>query len=373
MISQNSVDAIFAAIDLDDWANHPRIQNLKKSGRSYRAISPFNPNEKTPSFYVWKDSTMYKDFSTGKSGNFISFLMDMDAMTYPEALEKVAADHNIVVEYVETKKTDAEVEAEARLKKCMERSLRAYQNNLWKLAADHPAWVHLREDRHYDDDTILQWGIGYAPDAWTWLWNDLRERGYYREGIDTGLLRTNDSAATYDAIRNAVVYPIYDHLGHAVSYGRRTLDADFKMNGIPKWLNGAGYKLYDKSATLYGFHAARKAIRMHRNAYLVEGYDDVVSMHRAGAANTVATCGTALTSQQCAALKRYTPRVTIIRDGDEAGQKAALRDFEMLIAHGLEVFHVNLPDGVDPGDYVRTVMEPRVHDSNLEREEMTAL
>jgi len=368
-ITRRSIDEVFDSIDIACYER--RLPELQKKGSSYVCKSPFG-KESTPSFHVWKQGTMFKDFSSGKGGNFITLLMELDGLTYPEALQWVADFKGITLEKEGKQPTQEELEETASLTTTIEKSIEAYQKHLHNLPYEHPAWQYLHNHLQLDDRSIQYWGIGFAPETWHFLWDILREQGLYKYGSTIGLLRNGKDEKVYDALRGRIVFPIHNERGQYISFGGRTLDTNFKDNKIEKWINGQSYELYDKSTVLYGIHAARGAIRMHRNVYLVEGYTDVISMHRAGAENTVATCGTALSDAQCTALKRITPRVTILRDSDPAGEKAALRDFEILIKNGLEALVCMLPDGMDPDEFVRAHMTPRIHHSEIKKEPLMA-
>lgn len=368
MISKKSVDEIFDSITVATFA---RIINteLKKSGRNHVCLSPF-ANEKTPSCFIFNGGTRYKDFSSGEGGTAIDLVMKLENKTYPEALERIAEINNLQVEYEETEtKNPEKVERLEEMSITLRAAIRAYDRKLHDLPKDHPVWEdQLLGKRQLDMHTIQEWGLGYAPDDWTWMWDKIRESGKYTPALALGLVQTKGDR-TFDTLRNAVIFPIHNDRGQLVSHAGRLLSTEpYKGKMPPKYINGPSSDLYDKSAILYGLHIAKKRVRLWKEVNLVEGYFDVINMHRAGAENTVATCGTALTEKHCELLKRQGVRwVNVMRDNDEAGQKAAMRDFELLLGYGFEVRVVQLPDGMDPDDFSCTQIPAG---ERYEREEM---
>lgn len=355
LISQKTVEEIYEAIGVETFRQLIPGE-MKKAGRSFVCFSPFG-DEKTPSCHIFNGGTRYKDFSSGKGGTAINLVMDLEGKTYPEALERIAALHGIHVQYDETEPKDPEkVEKLEEMRRTLAAAIRAYDRKLHELPTEHPVWEEqLIGKRQLDVQTIQEWGLGYAPDDWTWMWDKVREAGKYKPALELGLVHTTGER-TFDSLRNAVIFPIHNHRGNLVSYAGRLLStAEYKGKKPPKYINGPGNELYDKSAILYGLHMALPKLKLWKEVYLVEGYFDVINMHRAGAENTVATCGTALTPKHCELLKRLGIRwVNILRDSDKAGEKAAMRDFELLLRYGFEVRVVQLPAGMDPDDYART-------------------
>lgn len=364
LITPASIDAVYDSIHIGTFESILKCQ-MKKAGSSYRCLSPW-ANEKTPSFFVFKGGTMYKDFSSGNGGTAVNLLMELENLTYPEAIERIASWEGITIEYDEKEPDTEKIEHLDELKSTLKWAVDHYAKYLHSQPDEHPAWAdELRGKRQLDDESIHEWGIGYAPDEWHFLSKPIIDAGRFKPAEELGLLRTGSGGKVHDCFRKGITFPIHDERGHLVSVAIRTLDAtpykdkDGKERKPPKYINGPASEIYNKSAVLYGAHLAKKAIKIIGEAILVEGYYDVVSMHRAGAHHTVATCGTALTELQCKLLKRLgAKRILLCRDSDPAGQKAALRDFELLITYGFEVRIANLPDGMDPDDFARLNVAP---------------
>lgn len=370
MISQSTIDRI-KELAINEVIAH--YVDLKKAGSSYRGKSPWN-DENTPSFYVVPAKGIFKDFSSGKAGDAITFVMEHKNLTYPEAIKEIAGKVGERVEYDEKPTEEQKTEHERReiLLKVNAAAARKYHQLLMA-----PRLIDFRADaaidaigemikRQFTIDTIIQWQIGYAPgnvangykpNAWKFITELVGDRSR-QEAHDVGLIQTKNGH-TYDVFRHRVMYPIHDHHGRVVGFGGRALQED-QYNA--KYINTAETKVFDKKKTLYGLHFAGAAIRKVKHANLVEGYCDVISMHQAGFNNTVGTCGTALTEEQCKLLRKYTDKVVLFLDGDKAGQDATLRAIDLLVQHGFQTGVVpmpagdELPEGVkikDPDDLVR--------------------
>lgn len=326
---------------------------LKRSGATFKGLSPF-VTEKSPSFMVSPAKQIWKCFSSGKGGaGAISFLMEYKSFSYPEAIEFLAQRYNISLEYEKGKE---ESEEQKTFKEKCEKVLRyaagTYKKKLAVGAEDlSPALRYLTVNRGLSEDTILEWELGYAPDAWDTLKQAIIDKGYYTEAEHLGLLKTS-KGHTYDFYRNRIIFPIHNHAGYLVAFGSRKFAEDDES---AKYLNSKSSDFYDKSRILYGLNHAAEAIKKKQLVYLTEGYMDVIAMHQAGLKNTVATCGTALTEQHVRLLKRYTNHVVIIRDADPAGLRAAMRDTELLLAQEFRVEVCSLPEGEDPDSLCRKI------------------
>lgn len=359
------------------------VPDLKKSGAGWKAKSPFT-DEKTPSFNVSPSKNIFKCFSTGNGGGPVKFVMLKEGLSFPEAVKKVAELAHITIEYDELPANyKEETESRETLFKINQAAAAKYAEQLTAMFdesrkaefAVHPA-VNEIVKRGYDLDTIIQWQLGYAPgdtngyqpNQWKFITNLVGDKNY-AGALEVGLINTN-KGHTYDVFRHRLIYPIHDHTGRVVSFGGRALPSLSTGEGrgeasdfVPaKYLNGKDSKIYHKETVLYGLNFAAKKIRACGFAYLTEGYTDVISFHQAGYDCTVGTCGTALTQKQCALLKRYTSKVVIFYDGDDAGQKATLRAIDLLTQEGFETSVVPMPvfdDGrkVDPDDLTRMFKE----------------
>ena len=356
-ISSRTIETVKDSIGITDFEKILTGKSLKKAGSGWVCLSPYT-DEKSPSFTIFGGGTRFKDFSSGKSGDAIALLMDLHNLDFVAAIERLAEWNGITVER-EGKDADPEkMDRMEEMRRTLEACMALFARRLHQLPDEHHALVELREKRALDEASIQRWDLGYAPNDWQWLWDQIREQALYTPAMEQGLVREKNGKV-FDGIRDAITFPVYDAAGRAAGWGCRNFQTQMPDGGkVPKYVNASGNDIYDKSRILYGMHLAKGAIRKMRFAYLTEGYMDVISMHRAGAENTVATCGTALTEAHCILLKKYCPRVVILRDGDPAGQKAAMRDFEILLEHGFDVKVCHLPDEMDPDDFVRTVMPP---------------
>lgn len=347
MISESSIERI-RSLDIVDVIG--RYIDLQRKGASFRASSPFT-NEKTPSFYVVPSKQLFKCFSSGHGGDAIKFVMLKENVSFAQAVEMIAQKVGERIEY-ETTQTKEQVQHTDKLCKVNEAAAKRFYNALLDTDQNHPAFQEVVIKRRFTDDTILQWQIGYAPNDWKFLTKHLVERGLVAEAKELGLVDEKDGNV-FDYFRDRVMYPVHDHHGHIVAFGGRLLSKDG-----PKYMNSRESPLYYKSQVLFGLYFAAPAIRKHKYAYLVEGYTDVVSFHQAGFNVTVAPCGTSLTDEQCKLLKRYCSKVVLFPDPDEAGERAAMRNIDLLMSHGFETAIVPMPHvngrKVDPDELARS-------------------
>ncbi len=336
------------------------VPDLKKAGTSWKAPSPFT-NEKSPSFFVVPQKNIFKCFSSGKGGDAIRFVMEKQNIPYPQAIEEIAGQHNIAIEYESNGQTKEYLDEIEQLYKINQSAARKFAAALIEVDGTHPAFTEVIDKRRFTADTILQWQIGYAPGdiaeysptKWRFLTETLVAKGLYKAGEELGLCKTKGEV-NYDTFRHRVMYPIVDHHGRTVGFGGRSLKPD-SFNA--KYINSGDSRIFHKSKILYGLHFAANAIRNAGYANLMEGYTDVISFHQAGHNNSVGTCGTALTEDQCKLLRKYTDKVVIFGDGDEAGQNAVLRAIDELMKFGFQTSVVPMPiiEGkkVDPDELVR--------------------
>ncbi len=323
---------------------------LQPSGRNYKALSPFTV-EKTPSFFVFPDNQIYKCFSTGKAGNIFSFVMEMEKLSFPEAVELVARRSGFDLTRFTEKKNEPKSAHEESLTETLRWAAKFFHG---KLASSEgkTGYAYLETERGLTEKTIKSFGLGYAPDAWDRLFTAAKQAGIPQEHLlDLGLITPNKQKNSwYDTFRNRVIFPIFSVGGQVVGFGGRTLEKDSQT---PKYLNSQESKLFEKSKLLYGLHAAKNEIRRKETAILVEGYMDVLALHQAGLTNAVASCGTSLTRYQAKILTRYTSRVLFMYDADPAGQKSMMSGIDILLAENLTPFVIMLPKGDDPDSFVR--------------------
>lgn len=349
-IPKHIVDQIYNAIDIIDVVGD--YVQLKKRGANHWALSPFG-NEKTPSFAVNPTKGIYKDFSSGKGGNAINFLMEMEGYTYVEALRHLAKKYGIELE-------EEEETEEQRVSRNKRESL--FIVNEFAASWFHDQLLHADEgkkiglsyfkERGLLQSTIEDFQLGYAPDAWQALVNAAADRQYKEEFLEELSLvtRSEKNGKLFDRFRGRVMFPITNMSGKVVGFGGRILG---QSKETAKYINSSESEIYHKSKVLYGLHQARQTIRNKDLCILTEGYLDVILLAQNGIKNVVASSGTALTLDQIRLIRRFTKNVLMIYDGDAAGVKAALRGIDLLIQEGMEAKVLILPDNHDPDSYVR--------------------
>jgi len=351
MILKSTIDRIMEATDIVEVIGE--FVQLKKRGANYVGLSPF-ANERTPSFTVSPAKGIFKDFSSGKGGSAVTFLMELEKFTYPEALKWLAKKYSIEVE--ETVETAENKEEENRRESLMIVSSYAakfFHESLLDTDEGKAIGLSYFKERGFSSDTIKKFELGYSPDQWEAFTGQALKEGYLEEFLtESGLSVKRDNGSLYDRYRGRVMFPIHSFTGRVIAFGGRTLKSD---KNVPKYVNSPESEIYHKSSVLYGLHFAKKSIREEDNCYLVEGYADVISVHQAGIENVVASSGTSLTVDQIRLIGRLTKNITILYDGDAAGIKASLRGLDMILEEGLNVKVVLFPDGHDPDSYVRLV------------------
>ncbi|HTD42244.1 MAG TPA: DNA primase, partial [Mucilaginibacter sp.] len=351
MITKTTIDRIMEAIDIVEVVGE--FVQLKKRGANYVGLSPFS-NERTPSFTVSPAKGIFKDFSSGKGGSAVTFLMELEKFTYPEALKWLANKYSIEVE--ETVEAFENKEEENHRESLMIVSAYAakfFHESLLESDEGQSIGLSYFKERGFSNDTIKKFELGYSPDQWEAFSAKAIKEGYQEEFlVESGLSVKRDNGTLYDRYRGRVMFPIHGFTGRVIAFGGRTLKTD---KNVPKYVNSPESEIYHKSNVLYGLYFAKKAIRDEDNCYLVEGYADVLSVHQAGIENVVASSGTSLTVEQIRTLSKLTQNITILYDGDSAGIKAAIRGLDIVIEQGLNVNVVLFPDGHDPDSYVRSV------------------
>jgi DNA primase len=319
-----------------------RYVTLRKAGRQYQGLCPFH-SEKTPSFQVSPEKQVYYCFGCHESGNVLSFLMKHNGLEFPEAVSVLARELGVTL----PERGEGEGRS-AALYRANDAALEYFRSVL-RSAEGAPARAYLAR-RGVPEDLVERFQVGFAPARWDGLLGHLRGDKALREAaLAAGLLKQRETGeGCYDAFRERVVFPIAEPGGRLLGFGGRALSDDG-----PKYINSSDSALYHKSRVLFGLPLALDAIRRQGRAIVVEGYFDVLALHRAGLAETVAPCGTALTEEHARRLHRYAPEVVLLFDGDEAGQRAAERCLPLLLAEGLRVRAAFLPVGEDPDSLVR--------------------
>lgn len=354
MLTAQSIQNIREADIVYLIGTYPDIK-LKPHGGNATGCCPFH-NEKTPSFSV-SSKGFYKCFGCGAGGDIIRFVMDYEHLDFIAACERIAAICNISLEYeqnVDKEEYNRRREEKKTLRDIMQEVYTAYRSLLWDTELGAAAMQYATAKRQYNANTLLEWGLGFAPDSYSFIKDKYSTNGQLPQLLQLGLVKqkeNNGDTNYYDAYRGRLIIPVLDENGELVCLAGRIINPDDKKS--PKYINGAVSPLYDKSKTLFGLYQAIPHIKKQGFAILTEGYFDVITMHCAGAGNTVGSCGTALTVEMARLLKRYTDRIVIMRDGDEAGLKATSKDIEKLLAAGFSVQVYTLPEGQDPDDYAK--------------------
>ncbi|MEG0761665.1 DNA primase [Chryseobacterium sp.] len=352
MISKQTIDKIFSTIRVEEIVGE--YVQLKRAGSNFKGLSPFH-EEKSPSFVVSPSKQIWKDFSTGKGGTAISFLMEIENFTYPEALRYAAKKYAIEIEedrqeFSEEAKI-AQTERDV-LYKIHEIANDYFQNILWENEEGRSIGLSYFRERELKDDIIKKFQLGYSPEKKNSFTEFALNKGYSKEILEkSGLsIFPENSPAGIDRFRERVMFPIHSFSGRVLGFGARILRNNIKT---AKYLNSPETEIYHKSNVLYGLNQGKQAISRKNICLLVEGYMDVISLHLSGIENVVASSGTSLTTEQIKLIKRLTENVTILFDGDNAGIKASFRSIDMLLAEGMNIRVLLFPEGDDPDSFAR--------------------
>jgi len=350
MITRETIDEIKNRVDIIDVISD--FVTLKRSGQNYKALSPFT-NEKTASFYVVPSKGIFKDFSSGKGGDAITFVMEHEGMAYPEALRYLAKKYGIEIKdeaAISREDLDQQSERDG-LYIVMNFAKNVYRDLLVQHEEGKAIGLSYFRERGFNDRTIEKFELGYSLDQWDYLIKEAKGKGYSESMLEkSGLMVKKDENKKYDRFRGRVIFPVHNLSGKVIAFGARMLT---KEKDQPKYINSPETDIYHKSNVLYGLFQSRNAIRKEEFCYLVEGYTDVISLHQADIENVVASSGTSLTEEQIKLMRRFTENVTVLYDGDAAGIKAALRGIDLVLKGGLNVRIVLLPDGEDPDSFSR--------------------
>ena len=343
--SRDDIDKVRQATDLVELVG--AVTKVKRSGRSYMAICPFH-QEKSPSLSLDPARGLYHCFGCQKGGDVFTFLGETQGLDFNEAVEELARRAGIQLE--SDPGADRRRGRRNALHEAVRRAIEVYHRILKDSPEAGPARAYLR-GRGYDADVVDEYRIGYAPDGWETLVKELRAAGVAeRTMIDAGLARRGRGGRLYDYFRGRVMFPIHDLRGDPAGFGGRALDG-----GGAKYINSPDSPIYNKARLLYGLDRARTAIARAGRSVIVEGYTDVIALHRSGVAEAVATCGTALTDDHFDLLRRFADRVVLAFDADEAGTEAARRtsELEAPVRLDLDMRVAVMPDGGDPADIVQ--------------------
>ncbi|MFT5103919.1 MAG: DNA primase [Candidatus Latescibacterota bacterium] len=349
MIARTTIDNVFETARVEEVIGD--FVQLKKSGSNFKGLSPFS-DERTPSFMVSPVKQIWKDFSSGKGGNVVAFLMEHEHFTYPEAIKYLAKKYGIEIE--ETEQTDEQKEqADEResLYLVSEFAKTYFHNTLLKTEPGKAIGLSYFKERGFTDETITKFELGYSPDQWDAFTSEAIKKGYNLDFLDKTGLTVVKEEKQFDRFKGRVMFPILSMSGRTLGFGGRILTNDKKA---AKYLNSPESDIYHKSKVLYGIYTAKQSIAKEDNCYLVEGYTDVIQLYQAGIHNVVSSSGTALTPDQIRLVNRLTTNITVLFDGDAAGLRASLRGVDLILGQGMNVRICTFPEGEDPDSFARS-------------------
>lgn len=352
MISKATIDKIFSTIRVEEIIGE--YVQLKRAGSNFKGLSPFH-EEKSPSFIVSPSKQIWKDFSSGKGGTAISFLMEIENFTYPEALRHAAKKYGIEIEEDRRELSEDEKQSQTDkeiLYKIHEIANDFFQQQLFETEEGKTVGYSYFKERELRDDIIRKFQLGYSPEQKDTFTRFALDKGYSKEILEkSGLSIFPENTPTgVDRFRERVIFPIHSFSGRVLGFGGRILRNNIKT---AKYLNSPETEIYHKSNVLYGLNQGKQAISKNNLCLLVEGYMDVIALHQAGIENVVSSSGTALTVEQIKLIKRLTENVTILFDGDSAGIKASFRSIDMLLSEAMNIRVLLFPDGDDPDSFSR--------------------
>ena len=348
MISKSTIDQVFETSRVEEVIGD--FVQLKKSGSNFKGLSPFS-DERSPSFMVSPVKQIWKDFSSGKGGNVVAFLMEHEHFTYPEAIKYLAKKYNIEVEETEQSNEEKEQANEREsLYLVSEYASKYFQNILHKTDQGKAIGLSYFKERGFSEETIKKFNLGYSLDEWQAFTDDALKKGYQLQYLEkTGLTIVKEDKR-FDRFKGRVMFPIQSMSGRVLGFGGRILVNDKKA---AKYLNSPESDIYHKSKVLYGIYHAKQSIAKEDNCYLVEGYTDVIQLYQSGIKNVVSSSGTALTPEQIRLINRLTKNITVLFDGDAAGLRASLRGIDLILEQGMNVKVCTFPDGEDPDSFAK--------------------
>lgn len=348
MISKNTIDQVFETARVEEVIGD--FVQLKKSGSNFKGLSPFT-EERTPSFMVSPVKQIWKDFSSGKGGNAVAFLMEHEHYTYPEAIKYLAKKYGIEVEETEQTNEQKELADEREsLYLVSEFAKEYFHTTLSKSEAGKAIGATYFKERGFTEETIKKFELGYSPDEWDAFTSTALKKGYKLEFLEKTGLTIVKAEKQFDRFKGRVMFPIFSLSGRTLGFGGRILTSDKKA---AKYLNSPESDIYHKSKVLYGIYHAKQTIAKEDNCYLVEGYTDVIQLYQRGIQNVVSSSGTALTSEQIRLINRLTQNITLLFDGDAAGLRASLRGVDLILEQGMNVRICTFPEGEDPDSFAK--------------------
>jgi len=348
LISKATIDQVFDTARVEEVIGD--FVQLKKSGSNFKGLSPFS-EERTPSFMVSPVKQIWKDFSTGKGGTSVSFLMEHEHFTYPEAIKYLARKYNIEIEETVQSDSDKEAAGERESMYLVSEFARTYyQNTLHKTDPGKAIGLSYFKERGFRDETIQEFQLGFSTDAWNGLTDTALKKGYKLKYLESTGLSIVKGEKQFDRFKGRVLFPIHSMSGRVLGFGGRILAKNEKA---AKYLNSPESDIYHKSKVLYGIYYAKQMIAKEDNCYLVEGYTDVIQFHQKGIKNVVSSSGTALTPDQIRLINRLTKNITVLFDGDPAGIRASLRGIDLILEQGMNVKICTFPEGEDPDSFAK--------------------
>jgi DNA primase len=349
LITRETIDKVFETARVEEVIGD--FVQLKRAGSNFKGLSPFS-DERSPSFMVSPVKQIWKDFSSGKGGSVVTFLMEHEHFTYPEAIRYLAKKYNIEIEETEVSQEDRiEANEKESLYLVSEFAKTYFHETLLNTEEGKAIGLSYFKERGFTNETIAKFGLGYSPETWDAFTKEALSKGYQLEFLEkVGLTITREDGKHFDRFKGRVMFPIQSLSGRNLGFGGRILTNDKKA---AKYLNSPESDIYHKSKVLYGIFHAKQAIAKQNNCYLVEGYTDVIQLHQAGIENVVASSGTALTPDQIRLINRLTKNITVLFDGDAAGLRASIRGIDLILEEGMNVKVCSFPDGDDPDSFAR--------------------
>jgi DNA primase len=349
LISKATIETVFETARVEEVIGD--FVQLKRAGSNLKGLSPFS-DEKSPSFMVSPVKQIWKDFSSGKGGNAIAFIMEHEHFSYPEAIRYLARKYNIEIEETEQSQEEKEQAGEKEsMYLVSEFAQKFFQNTMLNTDEGKSIGYSYFKERGFTNDTITKFGLGYSPETWDAFTKEALGKGYKLEYLEkVGMTILRGDGRHLDRFKGRVMFPIQSMSGRVLGFGGRILTNDKKA---AKYLNSPESDIYHKSKVLYGIFHAKQAIAKQDNCLLVEGYTDVIQMHQAGIENVVASSGTALTPDQIRLINRLTKNITVLFDGDAAGLRASIRGIDLILEEGMNVKVCTFPDGDDPDSFAK--------------------
>jgi DNA primase len=357
LISRSTIDQVYETARLEEVIGE--YVTLKKSGANFKGLSPFT-QERTPSFMVSPAKQIWKDFSSGKGGNVIAFLMEHEHFTYPEAIRYLAKKYNIEIEETEETLEEKQIkDTKESMFLVAQYAAGFFEKNLWETELGKSIGLTYFKERGFKDETIKKFALGYSSESYDALGKQAQKEGYKLDFLEkTGLVIVNENRQI-DRFRGRVIFPIRSMSGRVQGFGGRILSQNAKT---AKYLNSPESEIYNKSKALYGIYESKQSISKNDVCYLVEGYTDIIQMHQSGITNVVSSSGTALTVDQIRMINRLTSNIVVLFDGDAAGLRASLRGIDLILEQGMNVKVCTFPEGDDPDSFAQSRSTEEIND-----------